>query len=71
MNASKAFRKLLPHPFRNPSWKMLLTAVGNGLGLSGIELGRLVEVVGEGFPGDLYWLSTGGADPPNGSGAAR
>ncbi len=32
----------------------------NRLGLGGIELGALVEVVGEGFPGDLVCLPTAG-----------
>ena len=31
--------------------------VGNGLRLGGIELGALIEVVGEGFLGDLICLS--------------
>jgi hypothetical protein len=31
----------------------------NGFGLSGIESGRLVEVVREGSLGDLFWFSTG------------
>ena len=34
---------------------------GSGLGLGGIEFGRLVEVVGEGFLGDLVVLPTAGS----------
>ena len=30
--------------------------VGNGLRLGGIELGALIEVVGEGIPGDLFCI---------------
>ena len=32
--------------------------VGDGVGLSGIEVGTLVEVVGEGFLGDLFSFPT-------------
>ena len=41
-------------------WTGRTGRVGNGLGLGGIELGRLVEVVGVGFLGDLVCLSTVG-----------
>ena len=34
----------------------------NGLGLGGVEFGALVEVVGEGFLGDLVCFPTGGLD---------
>ena len=38
----------------------------NRLGLGGIELGALVEVVGEGFLGDLVCLPTAGPLGPHG-----
>ncbi len=37
------------------------SVVGNGFRLSGIERGRLVEVVGEGFLGDLVLFRLAGA----------
>ena len=38
--------------FRAPA--LIEVVFWKGLGLGGIELGRLVEVVGEGFLGDLF-----------------
>ena len=37
-----------------------------GLGVGGIELGRLVEVVGEGLLGDLFFFPTAGPDGSHG-----
>ena len=37
---------------------LIVVVLGNGLGIGGIEVGTLVEVVGEGFLGGLFWFST-------------
>jgi len=37
---------------------LIVVVLGKGLGLCGIEVGTLVEVVGEGFLGGLFWFAT-------------
>ena len=49
-----------PGPERSCSPALIEVVVRDRLGLGGIERGALVEVVGEGFLGDLVWFGPAG-----------
>ena len=53
-------------PRRSGSVALVEVVFGNGLGLSGIELGSLIEVVGEGFLGGLVVVPPVGPDESHG-----
>ncbi|MFH1765897.1 MAG: hypothetical protein ABIF09_17050, partial [Gemmatimonadota bacterium] len=44
-----------------PALGLVEVILGNGVGLGGIEVEGLVEVVGERFLGGLFYFPTGGA----------
>ena len=53
-------------PERSGAPALIEVLFRNGLGLSGIEPGALIEVVGEGFLGDLVCLRDVGPHGPHG-----